>query len=120
MYYLEPELWITMNHLIVGWSTYDNLTNITDADIGNILSATSCPTSTVSTRRSSISETIMETSPMDSWTLASDLTAVSCNISMVSIHETRSSSVTSGETYAGPFVLTKDDENENSTVDSTI
>ena len=103
-----------------GCSSYDNLTNITDTDIGDILSTTIYPASTVSMRRSSISETIMESSSMDSSTLTSDLTFVSCNISMVSIHETCSSSVTSRETYAARFLFSKDDENENSTVNSTI
>ena len=106
-----------------GWSSYDNLTNTTDTDIVDILSTTNYSASTVSMRHSSsISETIMKSSSMGSSTLAlaSDLTTVSCSISMVSIRETCSSSVTSRETYAANFLFTKDDENENSTVNSTI
>ena len=81
-----------------GWSSNDNLTNITDTDIADTLSTTSYPASTVSIRRSSISETVVESSSMDSSTLVSDLTTVSCNTSMVSICETSSSSITSQET----------------------
>ena len=57
---------------------------------------------------------------MDSSTLVSDLTTVSCNTSMVSIRKTNSSSIMSQETDAGPFVLTKDDENENENENSTV
>ncbi|CAF3863669.1 unnamed protein product [Rotaria sp. Silwood1] len=61
------------------------------------------------------SETISQSTTMDFSTSVSDMNNISNNISLVSICETRSSSIRSSHTYTGPFVLTKNyDDNYES------
>ena len=94
-----------------GWSSNDNLTDVTKID--DTLSTMSYPISTMTIRSSSMSEAIGGSTVMDSSTLVSSLTNISSTISMESVRDTRASSVSSRQTYTGPFVLTKDYDYQN-------
>ncbi|CAF2812998.1 unnamed protein product [Rotaria sp. Silwood2] len=93
-----------------GLSSNDTLTNVTNID--DTLSTLSYPSSTISIRSNSMSETISGSVTMDCSTLVSNLTSISSNISMVSIRDSSTTNLTSCESYTGPYVLTKDYDDE--------
>ncbi|CAF2943431.1 unnamed protein product [Rotaria sp. Silwood2] len=95
-----------------GMASSDNSINVANAD--DTLSTTSYPATTDSCGNS-WSETISQSTTMDFSTSVFDMNNISNNISLVSIWETRSSSIRPNHTYPGPCVLTKDyDDNYES------
>ncbi|CAF4810191.1 unnamed protein product, partial [Rotaria sp. Silwood2] len=95
-----------------GMASSDNSINVASAD--DTLSTTSYRATTYSCGNS-WSETISQSTTMDFSTSVFDMNNIFKNISLVSICETRSSSIRSNHTYTGPCVLTKDyDDNYES------
>jgi hypothetical protein len=109
-----------------GWSSSDNLTNVTSSgNLTNVTSSvdrsstTSYPASTISTR-SNISRTMSRSTTMDSLTTVYDMSSTLSNISMAPIYEVRAPSLMSCDSYTGVYLLTKDYDNRNVSMDSVV